>query len=73
MIVLREAKESYRGVYGLNKGNPTDFIDAFISIFPDIYNAIHHGFKKLQHWWTAKSGNDKGGASETAANAQPSA
>lgn len=48
----KRSAEFNRCIYGYNKGNPTDYLDAFLSIFPDIYNAIHYGFKRLQHWWS---------------------
>lgn len=38
-----------RCVYGFNKGRPIDFLDAFISIIPDLYRAIVDGFKQLIH------------------------
>jgi hypothetical protein len=43
-----------RCIYGFNKGGATDFMDAFLSVFPDIYNAIHYGFKVIQHWFQSK-------------------
>jgi hypothetical protein len=51
----KRSAEFSRCIYGYNKGNTTDFLDAFLSIFPDIYHAIHHGFKRLQHWWSKDS------------------
>lgn len=42
-------------VYGLNKGKPLDFLDAFLSIVPDLYNAAVDGFKRMIYW--LKHGN----------------
>lgn len=54
----KRSAEFTRCVYGYNKGKPIDFIDAFLSAFPDIYNAIHHNLKRLQHWWNTKDNKE---------------
>ncbi len=51
----KRSAEFNRCIYGYNKGNPSDYLDAFLSVFPDIYNSIHHGFKTIQHWWSSDS------------------
>jgi hypothetical protein len=43
----KRSAEFNRCIYGYNKGKATDFLDAFLSVFPDIWNAITDGFK---HW-----------------------
>lgn len=53
----KRCAEFSRCIYGYNKGSYSDYLDAFLSIFPDIYNTIHHGFKRLQHWWNSDSQN----------------
>lgn len=47
----KRGAEFSRCVYGYNKGRASDYLDAFFSVFPDICDAIHHGFKRVQHWW----------------------
>ncbi len=64
----KRGAQFYRCVYGYNKGNPSDYLDAFLSVFPDIYNSIHHGFKRVQHWWS--SGSNKKETPETVASLQ---
>lgn len=51
----KRSAEFHRCIYGFNKGKPTDFLDAFLSVFPDIYNSIVYGCKRLQHWWSKDS------------------
>lgn len=55
----KRSAEFTRCIYGYNKGGARDYIDAFLSIFPDLYHAIIHGFKRAQHWWS-KGAVDKG-------------
>lgn len=50
----KRGAEFYRCIYGYNKGKPTDYLDAFFSIFPDVYNLVCDGFKYLQNWFTKK-------------------
>lgn len=54
IALSKRAAEFSRCIYGFNKGKPSDFLDAFCSALPDLYHAIHYGFKRLQHWWTHK-------------------
>lgn len=58
----KKGAQSLRCIYGLNKGNALDFIDAFLTIFPDIYRAIQDGFRTLQQRWSSPAAT--GSASE---------
>lgn len=65
----KRGAEFTRCVYGFNKGKTSDYIDAVFSIFPDIYHAVHHGFKRVQHWWN--SGSKKAEAENVSAEVRP--
>lgn len=49
----KKGAQFQRCIYGFNKGNALDFIDAFLTIFPDIYRAIQDGFRTLQQRWSS--------------------
>ena len=51
IALSKKSAEFSRCIYGFNKGNPTDFLDAFLSFLPDLYNAANKGVQKLSHWW----------------------
>lgn len=54
----KRGTEFNRCIYGYQKGNYNDYLDAFFSIIPDIYNLIHYGCKRLQHWWNSDNKKD---------------
>lgn len=62
----KRGAEFNRCIYGYQKGNYNDYLDAFLSIFPDLYNSIHYGCKRLQHWWN--SDNNKEGQEQAPAS-----
>ena len=57
IALSKKGAEFKRCIYGFNKGNPTDFLDAFLSFVPDLYNAATNGIQKLNHWWNEGSEN----------------
>lgn len=55
----KRSAEFKRCVYGYNKGNPSDYLDAFLSVLPDLYHATLHGFRRLQHWWDIEASSNE--------------
>lgn len=55
IILSKKSAEFKRCIYGFNKGNPTDFLDAVLSFLPDLYHAADKGIQKLNHWWNDNS------------------
>ena len=49
LILSKHGSEFRRCIYGLNKGELVDMLDAICSTLPDLYNAIAQGIKSLQH------------------------
>lgn len=49
----KKAAQFQRCIYGFNKGSALDFIDAFLTLFPDMYRAIQDGFRTLQQRWSS--------------------
>lgn len=47
VALSKKGAEFNRCVYGFNKGTATDFVDAFVSFLPDLYNAACYGCGKL--------------------------
>ncbi|WP_454782094.1 hypothetical protein [Legionella sp. WA2022007384] len=55
IALSKKGAEFSRCIYGYNKGGFTDFLDAIVSVLPDLYRAALHGCQKLQYWWQEKS------------------
>ena len=55
IALSKKGAEFSRCIYGFNKGGATDFLDAIVSILPDLYKAALHGFQRLQYWWQGKT------------------
>lgn len=53
----KRGAEWSRCVYGHDKGQASDYLDAFITAFPDIYKAIQHGFQQVRYWWNNDTKN----------------
>ncbi|PJD93463.1 MAG: hypothetical protein CK426_08775 [Legionella sp.] len=62
LLRSKRSAEFNRCIYGYNKGKPMDYLDAFLSIFPDLYQATLDGFQKLQHWYTNNQNATPGNA-----------
>ncbi|PWY56801.1 hypothetical protein DGG96_05185 [Legionella qingyii] len=54
IALSKKGAEFSRCIYGYNKGGVTDFLDAIVSILPDLYRAALYGCQKLQYWWQEK-------------------
>ncbi|KTD05073.1 hypothetical protein OQJ19_09465 [Fluoribacter gormanii] len=54
IALSKKGAEFSRCIYGYNKGGFSDFLDAIVSILPDLYRAALHGCQKLQYWWQEK-------------------
>jgi len=46
----RKGTEYNRCIYGYNKGKASDFLDALLSMIPDMYNAACYGFGKAKDY-----------------------
>ncbi|QMT61453.1 MULTISPECIES: hypothetical protein [unclassified Legionella] len=55
IALSKKGAEFSRCIYGYNKGGFTDFLDAIVSILPDLYKAALHGCQKLHYWWQEKN------------------
>ncbi|HHT0593418.1 TPA: hypothetical protein ACTXXA_002466 [Legionella anisa] len=54
IALSKKGAEFSRCIYGFNKGGVTDYLDAIVSILPDLYRAALHGWHKLTYWWQEK-------------------
>ncbi|OEH46732.1 hypothetical protein lpari_02200 [Legionella parisiensis] len=54
IALSKKGAEFSRCIYGFNKGGVMDFLDAIVSILPDLYRAAVHGCHQLKHWWQEK-------------------
>ncbi|MCE0721619.1 MULTISPECIES: hypothetical protein [Legionella] len=55
IALSKKGAEFNRCIYGFNKGGVTDYLDAIVSILPDLYRAALHGWHRLTHWWQEKN------------------
>ncbi|WP_412756531.1 hypothetical protein [Legionella bozemanae] len=55
IALSKKGAEFSRCIYGFNKGGVMDFLDAIVSILPDLYRAAVHGCHQLKHWWQGKT------------------
>lgn len=55
IALSKKGAEFSRCIYGFNKGGFTDFLDAIVSILPDIYKAALHGCQRLKYKWQEKT------------------
>ncbi|MCW8397418.1 hypothetical protein OQJ26_01235 [Legionella sp. PATHC038] len=55
IALSKKGAEFSRCIYGFNKGGFTDFLDAIVSILPDLYKAAVHGGQQLKSWWQEKN------------------
>jgi hypothetical protein len=55
IALSKKGAEFSRCIYGFNRGSATDFLDAFLSILPDLYRAARDGLKQLKHRWNEGS------------------
>ncbi|KTC80541.1 hypothetical protein Lche_2561 [Legionella cherrii] len=55
IALSKKGAEFSRCIYGFNKGGFTDFLDAIVSILPDLYKAAIHGVQQLKSWWQEKT------------------
>ncbi|WP_026069312.1 hypothetical protein [Legionella tunisiensis] len=51
IALSKKGAEFNRCVYGFNKGSAMDFVDAFVSFLPDLYNAACYGCRQVQRKW----------------------
>ncbi len=52
----KRSAEFNRCVYGYQKGNALDYLDAFVSIFPDLYKMIVEQCNYVQHYFKKEAG-----------------
>lgn len=55
IALSKKGAEFSRCIYGFNKGGFTDYLDAIVSVLPDLYRAALHGWHRLTHWWQEKN------------------
>jgi hypothetical protein len=55
IALSKKGAEFNRCIYGFNKGGATDFLDAILSIIPDLYRAAAHGLQQLKYKWQEKN------------------
>ncbi|WP_412754556.1 hypothetical protein [Legionella donaldsonii] len=51
IALSKKSAEFNRCIYGFNKGSAMDFVDAFVSFLPDLYNLACYGCKQAQRKW----------------------
>lgn len=51
IALSKKGAEFNRCVYGFNKGSAMDFVDAFVSFLPDLYNLACYGCRQAQRKW----------------------
>lgn len=66
IALSKKGAEFNRCIYGLNRGGFTDFLDAIVSILPDLYNAAVHGFQRLKYKWQENTYTPPAPPTETA-------
>ncbi|KTC91070.1 hypothetical protein [Fluoribacter dumoffii] len=49
IALSKKGAEFSRCIYGFNKGGVVDFLDAIVSLLPDLYKAAVHGIQQLKH------------------------
>ncbi|CAM2889866.1 Uncharacterised protein [Legionella steigerwaltii] len=55
IALSKKGAEFSRCIYGFNRGGFTDYLQAIVSILPDLYKAALHGAQRLKYWWQEKS------------------
>ncbi|WP_392538112.1 hypothetical protein [Legionella sp. 227] len=55
IALSKKGAEFSRCIYGFNKGGFTDFLDAIVSILPDLYKAAVHAAQQMKYWWQEKT------------------
>jgi len=55
IALSKKGAEFSRCIYGFNKGNVSDLLDAIVSSLPDLYKAVQHSWQRLKYWWQEKS------------------
>lgn len=59
IALSKKGAEFSRCIYGFNKGGATDFLDAIITVLPDVYRAIVHGFQRFKYWLQESTHSEK--------------
>ncbi|KTD70902.1 hypothetical protein [Legionella tucsonensis] len=59
IALSKKGAEFSRCIYGFNKGGFTDYLDAIVSVLPDLYRAALHGWHRLTHWWQEKNAHSQ--------------
>lgn len=47
----KKGADFIRCIYGYNKGQLVDFVDALVSLIPDAYHMACDGLERVQDWW----------------------